>query len=268
MSGARDRVGRAWRRIAPYAVPAAVFLVIVLALFWRAWTPIEGERRAFAWDAKWEYWGDLELQADALAAGELPLWNPHDRLGYPFHTDPQAGTLYPPQWPLIAAAAATDSPWWLVSVKVLLHFELAALGMFAVLRRRKLPAVCCYLGGIIAITSYPMLHNAFSALNWSFAWAPWWLLAAEAWVERPSWGRALAMAVTSALCALAGGWAAFFYGGLVVGPIALAGVIATARAKVGDERRAYLRRLAITGGAAAAWFVVLAGATRGSTTGR
>jgi hypothetical protein len=267
MDRAQSRLGRVGRVIAPYAVPAAVFLVIVLVMFWRAWTPIEGERRAFAWDAKFEYWGDLELQADGLATGELPLWNPHDRLGYPFYADPQVGLLYPVQWPLVVAGAITDTPWWLVTVKVLLHFEICALGMFALLRRRKLPPACCYLGGIIAITSYPMLHNSFSALNWSFAWVPWWLYAVERWIDGPSWGRSLAMAVTAALTALAGGWAAFWYGGLVVGPFAIAGVIVAARAKSGDERRVYLRRLAITGGAAAGWFLVLAGAQVLATSG-
>jgi hypothetical protein len=260
LSPPMQRLRRFGRVIAPYAVPAAVFLAIILAIFWRAWTPIEGERRAFSWDARWEYWGDLQLQADALTAGELPLWNPHDRLGYPFYTDPQAGSLYPPQWPLIGAAAATGSPWWLITVKVLLHFEIAALGMFALLRRRKLPAACCYLGGIMVITSYPLLHNTFSALNWSFAWVPWWLLAAEAWVERPAWTTALAMAVTAALTALAGGWAAFWYGALVVGVFTAVGVIAAARERAGPERRAYLLGLAKTGAAAVGWFIVLAGA--------
>jgi len=262
-----ERLRRSWRAIAPYAIPAALFLAILLAMFWRSWTPIHGERRAFSWDAKWEYWGDLQLQADAVASGELPLWNPHDRLGYPFYADPQAGSLYPVQWPLIGAAAVTGTPWWLISIKVLLHFEIAALGLFALLRRRKLPPACCYLGGIIVITSYPMLHNSFSALNWSFAWVPWWLLAAEAWVERPSWTRALAMAVTSALAALAGGWAAFWYGGLVVGPFALVAVISAVRARPPDERRAYLRRLGITAAGAAGWFVVLAGAQVMATSG-
>jgi hypothetical protein len=258
---------RIGRTIAPYAVPAAVFAAIILVLFWRAWTPIEGEQRAFAWDAKWEYWGDLQLEADALRGGELPLWNPHDRLGYPFYTDPQAGLLYPVQWPLIAAAAAADSPWWLITIKVLLHFEICALGMFALLKRRKLPDPSCYLGGIIAITSYPMLHNSFSALNWSFAWVPWWLLAAETWIEKPTWSRALAMAVTAALTALAGGWAAFWYGGLVVGPFALVAVIAEVRARSSEERRGYVRQLVRTGGAAAGWMLVLAGTQIAATSG-
>jgi hypothetical protein len=262
-----DRLRRVWRVIAPYAIPALVFAGVILLMFWQLWTPIQGEQRAFPWDAQWEYWGDLQLQADALASGQLPLWNPHDRLGYPFYTDPQAGTLYPLQWPLVAAGAIGGTPWWLIAIKVLLHFELAALGMYALLRRRGLSPAPCYLGALIVITSYPLLHNMFSALNWSFAWVPWWLLAAEAWVEKPTWSRTLAMAVTAALCALAGGWAAFWYGGLVVGPFALVAVIAHVRALPVAERRAYAIRLLRTAGAATGWFAVLAGAQILATNG-
>ena len=46
-----------WKRIAPIAVPALVLLALVLVMFWRLWTPLEGERRSFAYDAQWEYWG-------------------------------------------------------------------------------------------------------------------------------------------------------------------------------------------------------------------
>ena len=84
------------RRLASsYAIAAIVFLLALMALFWRLWTPIDGARRTFGWDAQWEYWGDLQFQLDAYSDGDLPLWNPYDRAGYPFHTDPQAGIFYP-----------------------------------------------------------------------------------------------------------------------------------------------------------------------------
>src|SRR5262249_48718169 len=61
--------------------PAVAFLAITLAICWRLWTPIKGERKDFAWDTQWEYWGDLQFQLDAYRDGELPLWNPYDRAG-------------------------------------------------------------------------------------------------------------------------------------------------------------------------------------------
>ncbi|MBP6629024.1 MAG: hypothetical protein KBG28_26315 [Kofleriaceae bacterium] len=258
----------AWRRAAPYLVPALVLGVAIALIFWRAWTPLEGERRAFAWDAIWEYWGDLQFQVDAVRAGELPLWNPHDRLGYPFFTDPQTGWLYPPQWPLIGAGLALgDTPYWLISVKVFLHFELAACGTYAVARFLGLPRAAGYLAALIAITSYPMLHNGFSALNWSFAWVPWWLLAGLAWARQPSWPRTGALAVTTALCALSGGWAGFWYGLLVVAPMTIIEVVLAVRAVDPAARRAWLRRLGLTLAAAVALFVLLAGAQIVATAG-
>jgi hypothetical protein len=90
-----------WQRIAPFCVPAIVFMLALLALFWRLWTPLDGLQKAFGWDAQWEYWGDLQFQVGALLDGEWPLWNPFDRTGYPFHGDPQTGLLYPANWPLL-----------------------------------------------------------------------------------------------------------------------------------------------------------------------
>jgi hypothetical protein len=258
----------AWRAAAPYVVPALVFSAIVLIIFWRVWTPVEGARKAFATDAVNEYWGDLQFQVDALDDGEMPLWNPHDRLGYPFHTDPQPGTLYPPQWPLIGAGLVLgETPWWLVSIKIVGHLVILCLGMYFVLRRRGLPPAACYLGGIVALTSWAVLHNAPSALNWTFAWVPWWLLATEAYVDRPTWTRAVVVGAVAATAALAGGLGAFWYGCLVVVPLAITDFVGRLRSHDGEERRAYARRIAKTGAVAIGVFVVLAGGQLVSTFG-
>lgn len=257
----KARLGAAWRASRGLLVPAVVIWLIVLALFWRAWTPIEGARKAFAWDAQWEYWGDLQLEADALASGQLPLWNPHDRLGYPMHADPQAGLLYPPQWALIGSAIAMgDTPYWLITVKNLFHLWLGAFGMFVLLRRRKLPPLPCYVGALVALTSYAVLHNAPSALDWGFAWIPLWLAAADHWVERPSWRRALVLGMVAALAILAGAWAGFWYGVLVVAPLTLLGVAQAIRAAAPGTRAAVARRYGATLALAIGVFVVLAGA--------
>ena len=258
----------AWRAARGLVVPAIVLWLIVLALFWRAWTPVEGARRAFAWDAQYEYWGDLQLQADALADGELALWNPHDRLGYPFHADPQAGNLYPVQWALVGAASVMGhTPWWLITAKNLFHLWFGAFGMFVLLRRRGVPATPSMVGALVALTSYAVLHNAPSALDWGFAWIPWWLAAADAWVGKPTWRRGAVLGMVTALAILAGAWASFWYGTLVVVPLTLVGLVTTVRATPVEERRALLRRLGISLGVALGVFVLLAGAQLASTAG-
>jgi hypothetical protein len=248
---------RRLRAAAPYIIPPRVFLAVVLALFYRIWTPIDGARRAFGWDAQWEYWGDLQFQLDAYRHGELPLWNPFDRAGYPFHADPQAGILYPVTWLLLVLSAAARSAYWVIGVKIIFHFWLAALGVYVYLRQRKLPAAACYAGGLIFILTYPYCHNNFSALNWSMAWAPWALLAVERWAARPDAGRAAAVAVTLAMSNLAGAMAGFWYTLLVVAPYGIYALVAAARSRAEADRRAYLRSAATTAAIAVALFVCM-----------
>jgi len=256
------RLRVAWKQIAPYAVPALVLLAVILVMFWRLWTPLEGERRGFAWDARWEYWGDLQYQIHALGHGHFPLWNPFDRMGYPFHADPQTGTLYPLQWPLwLISFAIGSAPWWLISIKIVMHLWLGALGMYFLCRRRRLPPAACYLAGVVFLTSYPVLHNGFSAINWSFAWTPWLLLAIDAWAERPSPARGALVAGAAAMGLLAGGLPGWWYGLVVAIPWAIVEVVIAARAARRDGRgREYARAALASAGVAAGIFLALVAA--------
>jgi hypothetical protein len=258
LSSPMRRLRTAWKRSAPYAIPALVFLAVILAMFWRLWTPLDGERKTFAWDAKYEYWGDIQYQLRSLAHGHLPLWNPFDRLGYPFYADPQPGTLYPLQWILWPFAAATGAPWWIVPVKIVMHLELGALGMYWLCARRRLPEASRYLAGVLLLTSYPVLHNAFSALNWSYAWTPWIVLAIDAWAERPTLRRAAMVALAASMGVLAGGLASFFYGALCAIPLGVVEIVRHARED--GRRREYLLTIAKTGGVALGLFVAVVAA--------
>lgn len=247
------------RATLPYAVPCLAFLAIVLAIFWRVWTGIDGARKAFGWDAQWEYWGDLQFLWDALRRGEVPLWNPWDRGGYPYHADPQVGVLYPLNWLLLGVAAAAGPAWWLVTVKVLLHFWLGSVGMYAFLRRRRLPLAACYAGGVFFILAYPFSHAMFAALNWGMAWAPWVLLAVDAWAERPSPGRAAGVALALGMCQLAGAPASFWYTLCVAVPYGAWALAHQARA-AGEGARAYLKTAAWTTALAGGLFVAMVAA--------
>lgn len=251
---------RWWARTSPWLVPALVFAALVLLVYWRAWTPVPGARRAFAADSQWQYWGELQFQVDSLRYGEWPMWNPFDRLGNPFHADPQPGTLYPLQWPLIAAGVAMKAtPWWLISVKNLLHLWLLPTGMYAVCRQQKYARAAAYLAGVCVLMSQPVMWLAPSALNWSFAWIPWWLLAMLRWVERPSFGRSMWAGVAFALAGLAGAWATVWYGMLAVLPITAVALWSTLTPQRHAERRAYIRHFAFTTLGALAMVVLLLG---------
>jgi len=258
------------RRLAcSYAVAALVFLLLLLALFWRLWTPIDGARRTFGWDAQWEYWGDLQFQLDAYADGDLPLWNPYDRAGYPFHTDPQAGIFYPGTWLLLAGAAVSGgADYWWIAIKVVLHFWLACFGTWVYLRRRGVHPAACYVGGLVFILSYPYLHNVFSALNWSMAWTPWVLAAIDHFAARPTRGRGALLALAGAMCTLAGAPASFWYSLLIIAPYGVWSLAAAARAagpRGSPERRDYLRAMVVAGATAAGLFLAMVAAQLRST---
>lgn len=253
------------RRLATsYLVAAIVFLVFLMALFWRLWTPIDGAQRSFGWDAQWEYWGDLEYQFDAYADGELPLWNPYDRGGYPFVSDPQAGILYPGTWTLLAGAATVgEVDYWWIAVKVVMHFWLACFGTWVFLRRRGVHPAACYVGGLAFILSYPFLHNVFSALNWSIAWAPWVLASLDAWATRPTRWRGALVALLAALCMLAGAPASVWYSFLVIAPYAVYVVVSGLR-RAGPagsaERRDYGKEILVSAAFAAGLFLAMVAA--------
>lgn len=245
-------------------VPPIVLLALALSFCWRLWTPISGARGTFGWDSQYEYWGDLQFQVDSYRSGELPLWNPYDRGGYPLHADPQAGVLYPFTWLLVAAGLLLGkTPWWLIAVKDVAHLWWAELGIYAYLRHRRQPAWCAYAGAILLAMSYPMFTYAPSSLNWGFAWAPWVLLAVDRWAERPEIGRGALVGVAAAMCLLAGSPAAFWYSMLVAVPYAVWALVHHGRR--GEDRAAYVKAAAATGAAAAGIFVGITAAQVAST---
>lgn len=70
-----------------------------------------------------------EYSADRLLEGQLPLWNPYLFLGAPFLANPQAGVFYPVHR-LLASLPAPS----LVSATLVLHYALAAAGMYLLVR--------------------------------------------------------------------------------------------------------------------------------------
>src|SRR6266545_7183342 len=104
-----DRLRRLLARHGPAAAAPLAYLVLTLLVYWPLWTPIEGARATWRYDARWDYWGDLILHWRTLADGHLALWDPFDRTGHPLYGDPHPGVLYPPNWPLYLWGFATGA---------------------------------------------------------------------------------------------------------------------------------------------------------------
>lgn len=227
-----------------------VYLLFTLAVFWPLWTPIEGGRGFWRFDPRYEYWGDLVFQARTLMDGQLGLWNPYDRGGFPLYGDPQPGLLYPPNWPIwIWGLLAGGVPHLAITVKILAHWVFGAVGMHLLLRRMGAAEPGCYVGGIIFGWSCPKMRYAGSALNWSLAWIPWVLLAAHWFAERPGPKRGVVLGTAVAMVLLAGAPAVVLYMLVIAVPFGLYALRGRIRASLGA--------IAIAAGVAALWLAPL-----------
>jgi hypothetical protein len=206
------------RRFMPVAMPLA-YTVFTLLVYWQLWTPIDGARGFWRYDPRYDYWGDLVFQYQTLADGHLALWNPYDRGGFPLYGDPQPGMLYPLNWIFWLWGAITGSlPSVAITVKILLHWVIGAVGMHLFLRRLGAAEPGCYLGGVLFGWTNPKFRYGGSTLNWSLAWIPWVLLAMHWFAEKPGWRRGAVLGTSAAMLLLAGAPAVLLYAFVIIAP--------------------------------------------------
>lgn len=107
----------------------------------------------------------------ALIAGQLPLWSPDIFMGVPLLANPQAGTFYPLNWPLLPLSAPEG-----IRLSVLLHVFLALCGMYRLARRRLglLPALAAAL--LFGLGGFVSAHVEQINQLQGMAWLPWLLL--------------------------------------------------------------------------------------------
>ncbi len=177
---------------------------VAIALFWPIVVGLlTGEPRFFEWDVPEQYWPDLVYLCDALHEGELPLWNPYDRLGYPYLADPQSGAYHPLNWSLCAVGGS--SPHWGFAVfRVVFGFVLCGGFGLMWLRRLEFPWSSSVAGAAMLMCAPFMRHNWELNLTSALAWLPLMLWAAEGLVRRRRiWDGAL-LAFAFGLCAWTG----------------------------------------------------------------
>jgi hypothetical protein len=173
----------------------------------------------------------------ALAAGELPLWDPLWGFGQPHWANPQTQSAYPTTWLLLAL-----EPWAAYSAIVVLHVAWAALGAHALARRLGLAPPLAALAGALFSASGPLLsmgslwHQLCGA-----AWLPWIAWAGLRALHAPGAGSAALWGLALALQVLAGS------GEMALGGAALSAALAVTGLLRAGPRPA---RLATTAGAA------------------
>ena len=153
-------------------LPGVVIGSAILLLFWKLVFTNLILARGDTFFYIYPYW---EHRARALLDGQLPLWNPYLFMGAPFLANPQAGVLYPLNWPLAPFPIPTA-----VKIAIIAHVLIAAAGAFRLARRAlnlsatasTVAALLFALGG--HLTGKVEQVNQLQALTWM----PWLLLAA------------------------------------------------------------------------------------------
>ncbi|MDW8070296.1 MAG: YfhO family protein [Anaerolineae bacterium] len=115
-----------------------VFLlaILVLLFFWRILTPNPVDRASFPpGDFAKQFWAFATFEARELAAGRLPLWNPYTYAGAPFWADVQSAVLYPLSLLTLVLAGMPHFPLFALEVEAVVHFWLAGLFTYMLLRR-------------------------------------------------------------------------------------------------------------------------------------
>lgn len=200
------------------------------------------------WDGAAQF-GVWRLYAARLwREGYLPLWNPHQGMGYPLYANSQSALFYPPN--ALFALLEKRAFGWLAAW----HLWWAGMGTWLLLRRGVgigfAPAL---LGAVaFAFSLWMVAWQYLPTVPATASWLPWVVWTAARWTGQPGWRRATWWGASMGLCLLAGHLQIAFY---VLG----AGALAAAAQRFTYWRREELVPVGLTTGSLAlAWALALA----------
>jgi hypothetical protein len=159
-------------------------------------------------------------QAERMAAGSLPFWNPYQGAGVPFLATLQPGALYPARLLLLVATPTAAIGW-----STFLHALLALLGTYALCRRLGTSVLAAAMAGVVFTTAFalPWIHS--TTLLEPGAWLPLLALAVVAILRGGGWGWVLVLGAGTAMPLLAGGYQMSIYVVYALALVALAVVL-------------------------------------------
>jgi len=110
-----------------------------------------------------------------LQHGIFPLWNPYSYCGMPFFADLQTAVLYPTNLIVSFLINAESFGSWLIEFFIIVHYWLAAFGMFFLCRNElKQSTYGAIIGGIVYGYSGIMItQEIHQMMIFQFAWLPW-----------------------------------------------------------------------------------------------
>ena len=121
------------------------------------------------------------LVRDVIRHGELPLWNRFYSNGQPMAANPAYEVFYPPQWLIFLPSYELGFQW-----HILLHFAIAACGMYALLRGLLVRPAASAFGAAVFVVSGPYLSLATKLpILFAFSWMPLALHCVRRLLEEP-----------------------------------------------------------------------------------
>lgn len=146
------------------------------------------------------------LVGACLQNNVLPIWNPYTNLGYPLHTDPQSGALYPIVWVL---AWLFGYSVYTINLEFILHLLIAFYGMKKLSEAFKLEENITLIIGLCYACCGFFIGNA-QHLSWiiAAAWIPYVATYYIRIIQSHNWRDGLKLSLVSFLL-LTGGYPAF-----------------------------------------------------------
>ncbi len=226
------------KRLAARLAPLVLILTALTWLWMRFNTaPGQGNRAArriaVMGDLLNYYFGMTEQTASRLAAGELPLWNPHACAGIPHLATLQVGVFYPATW--AALVLPTE-----VALPLVLFAQCALAGWFCFLLFRawgREPLAAAF-GGILFVFACMLGATFWPPFVATALWLPWLVLCVDRISDGGSFRWWAGLAVGTALQVLAGLPQILVYSFALLGPYALVRLIdARGEASLGEVTR-------------------------------
>ena len=192
LSPSRDGADAWTRRQLAAALGAVLAFWLAAALAW----PLTGA--VVPWDSKNHFYPMLRYLGDALAQGELPLWNPYHFSGHPAAADPQS-LLFTPTMVLFGWLVPKPSM-TLFDLVVFAHLLPGALAFPFLFRRRGWhPAGAVVAAMIFVLGGSAAARLQHTGIIFGYGLYPLALLLLEEALERVSWRLSLAFAIVASL---------------------------------------------------------------------
>lgn len=128
------------------------------------------------------YFPAKHVLREIVRGGEFPFWNRYFAAGQPLAANPEFEVFYPPQWLVIALPYELG-----FRLHVLLHFYIAAAGLYAFMRARGRRAETAALtASSFVFAGYFLSTVSLLPILFVIAWLPWVLLFTREFVRRPN----------------------------------------------------------------------------------